>query len=314
VDYTGLDYAYTPPSYNFGGDFGGSFNAPVLPDYSFDLTGPMPSFNMPAMPSFDMTSPMGGGMPGYGAYGSPGGMPGIESMIPHNQLSPVAALPPQQPPQPQGGFGGLFGDMTLKDWIKMGGAGAALIPALIGAFQGPQQGVTSTTRTQTPTAPPMGPYEIQALKAAMLGTQAADPRLIEQSFQPQLGSLLQQAIEQARQAGFHTNPLESPVAERIMSQGLADLQGQMAAAKLGQMNYASTLGSNTALGLGANRVKGMGGTTTAQTTGTTPNYWSSLGTGLTNILGSLGGGMGTLKPATYQQPQQQQGLTMSGYR
>lgn len=312
MDYTGLEYSYAPPSYDFNAPTF-DFSSAQVPDFSFNF-GQVPSYTPP---SFDLMSPMAGG---YGTPSYTGPIPGLnEGMVSHNYQGAMAPPPgPAQMQQQPQGLGGMFGSLGLADWLKIAGAGAPLLAGLVGAFQGPQQGVTGHTVTQRPAAPPMSPYEQQALQAALLGTKAADPRLIEQAFQPQLGSLLQQAIEQARAAGFHTNPLESPVAERIMGQGLADLQGQMAAAKLSQGQYASTLGRGIAGDLAKTRGSDfIGGNTTSTTYGNQPSYWSSLSKDLGGLLGSLGGAMGTLRPSSYQQQPSagtQQGVSLSGYR
>lgn len=60
-------------------------------------------------------------------------------------------------------------------------------------------------------------------------------RLIEQAFQPQLGNIATQAIEAARQRGFAGGAelLNQAPAGALAGPALADLQGQMAQAKLG---------------------------------------------------------------------------------
>lgn len=60
-------------------------------------------------------------------------------------------------------------------------------------------------------------------------------RLIEQSFQPQMGNIATQAIEAARQRGFAGGAelLNQAPAGALAGPALADLQGQMAQAKLG---------------------------------------------------------------------------------
>lgn len=296
------------PSFNFGGggfDFGGfsptldfgGFNAPSFaptPDFGSMTQMAAPSFGQPA-PAFN------------------------EALIPHNLLAPSATLPPQQP-QNQGMLGGLFGHQPSG--LELGLLATGLLPLLMGsagAFQNqrpseqrmmqPQQ--TTTTRP-VPTAAQadiqrgQGTAEQTALLNALLGTSSPilNPALVEQAFQPQLGSLTQQAIESAQQAGFHTSPLESPVAQRIMSQGLADLQGQIAAAKLGQQQFASNLGANLFGQLqggrlqqaGTNQLQTGGGSTVSQLGGPSPLFGSAQQ--LSQLLGQFGQGLAAFQPRT----------------
>jgi len=58
---------------------------------------------------------------------------------------------------------------------------------------------------------------------------------VEQAFQPQMGDLYTQAAQQGAARGFHDSPATSPPGGAILGPGLANLQGQMAQAKLGLM-------------------------------------------------------------------------------
>jgi hypothetical protein len=75
---------------------------------------------------------------------------------------------------------------------------------------------------------------LQALQSGQ-GLPPGYNQLIEQAFQPQMGSLYDQAVNAGRTRGFYDSPATAPPGGAILGPGLADLQGQMAQAKLGMM-------------------------------------------------------------------------------
>ena len=313
------------PDLNIGGG-GASFQMPSFDMPSFDFSTPQfdfggfsPSLDLGGFnaPSFNTPS---FGAPGIGMTQAmpPTVMPPVVSQapafnemgIPHNYLSRQAALPPAQAPQGQQGMlTQLFGRNPTG--MEIGMLGLGLLPLLmgtVGAFgnERPRVEQAMQPQTTTRTAAPAGLPENTALLNALLGTFSPilDPTLVEQAFEPQLGSLAQQSIQAAQERGFHTSPLESPVAQRMMSQGLSDLQGQIAAAKLAQQQFASNLGANLfgqlqggRLGLAGTTQTG-GGSTTSQLGGPSPLFGSAQQ--LASILGALGQGVSAFRPQ--QQP------------
>ena len=218
-------------------DFGGGFSlfGGDTPDFgtSFDFGGGgsdlMSQFDLGVSPSFD-TNLMGGGdissLYSGGAMGSP-------------QM--------QQPQTPQGG--GL-GSM-LPGLLGLGGGLASIGGTLAGGGMGPKPvmgvpqkaalnqayGANQQLGQFAQGQSPLQQMQMSLLQALQSG-QGLPPgyqKLIEQAFQPQMGSLYDQATQAGRARGFYDSPATAPPGGAILGPGLADLQGQMAQAKLGLM-------------------------------------------------------------------------------
>jgi hypothetical protein len=292
---------------DFGGGTGGTdFSAPT--DYgSFDTS------------SYDL----GGGS--FDTSGINGGMTGFSPQLqdPSAGMGMGSAAPGAGPNQ-----GSPFGGLGLQGLLGLGGAGASLIGALMGG------GVTGTAQPQMGTAQKalgnqasnllqqgplsqfaqgQNPLQMQqaSLLQALAGGQGLPPgyqQLIEQAFQPQLGSLYQQAAQQGQQRGFYDAPATSPAGGAVLGPGLADLQGQMAQAKLQMMMSMP--------GVFQPAINSQGGFAQGQAQGTTNlfsqypygqqntgNLPQQVGQGVGNMLLGIGGAMGGQAPQTPQNPQ-----------
>ena len=187
----------------------------ILPDSNY----PLPSFDPRlAIPSGGLLDPSRGGAP-VGAGNAQSNQPGVWGSLPI--WAQLAML----------GLGGaglagagqqLFGGAPTSRTTTSSPYASTLLNAYLG-----QQGV-------------MAPFQNQLYGqgAGLLGSLATGQfppgfeRLIEQAFQPQMGDLYSQATEQGRRRGFYDAPATSPPGGAILGPGLANLQGQMAQAKL----------------------------------------------------------------------------------
>lgn len=129
--------------------------------------------------------------------------------------------------------------------LALGLGGTAV--GIIGLIQKMMQGDAASRIKVTRMYNEGTPEEKAAITAALQGMQQMaqsptgginplDPAvsaMVEQAFQPQMQGIAAQGIEAGRRAGFHDNPLTSPGGAALAGPALAQLQGQMAAAKLG---------------------------------------------------------------------------------
>lgn len=219
-DYAGFDLggAYQPQMqqpFSLGGGMGGGLDANFLNQFS-----------QPQQPM----SPMGG-MQGGGQFSLP-------------------QAQPQQQGAPQQGAagGGLMG--MIPNLLGAGGSLASVIGQLAGGGQSANkqntlnnagQGALNSANSQNSLGAqgqlPLQQMQMSLLQALQSG-QGLPPgyqQLIEQAFQPQMGDLYTQAAQQGQARGFHDAPATSPPGGAILGPGLANLQGQMAQAKLGLM-------------------------------------------------------------------------------
>lgn len=247
--------------YDFGNEFAPAFDTswlssyvapPPMPAYTgtSDVLGsrgmytpggmadPSATFNAGQMadPSASIASAGGGGISGYLSSLFGGGGTGVGGGS-------------------VGGVGGGVGGGGTNPLI--GGLLGALGPAasLIGALA--SGGVTGTSQPKIPTnamaqlnaganalspfatgASPLQQQQASLLNAIASGQGLAQPyaQAIERAFEPQLGSLYEQATNAGRARGFYDAPATSPAGGAVLGPGLANLQGQIAAAKIAQMN------------------------------------------------------------------------------
>jgi hypothetical protein len=130
-----------------------------------------------------------------------------------------------------GGVAGLIGTLA-------GGGTKQTTQPTLGTAQ--QAQINSANAMLSPGA--SGQLPLQQMQMSLLqalasgqGLPAGYQQLVEQAFEPKLGSLYEQATRAGRARGFHDAPGTSPAGGAVLGPGLADLQGQMAAAKLGLM-------------------------------------------------------------------------------
>ena len=237
-DWGDLGGGWDAGDYGGGNDYFGGFN---FDSPSMDFPVPMsPEFGFSAMGN-PMATFAGGGA---GAFG--GSSPFMQPQAPPQQQM-------QQAPQQAGANWGSL--LTPQSLLGLGGG----IAGLAGALAGGGKGVTNTPQmsreqravgTQTGAAlDQMGQFsqgqsplqqQQMSLLSALASGQGLPPgyaALVEQAFQPQMGSITQQAIESARRRGFAGGAelLNQGPGGAIAGPALADLQGQMAQAKLGLM-------------------------------------------------------------------------------
>jgi hypothetical protein len=236
-----------------------------LDDYGFD-SGGYSLWN--DTPDYGSSWDIGGGYdaPSYN-FGGGGGGGGLDSSWLNSYIQPQPMAPQPMAPssggyslgappmQPQAPAAPIAGASQANPWIGglMGSLGpmAGLIGALVNQGQGPTSGPKPTTAQkaameqgnvmaqqgasgQLP-AQQMQMSLLQALASGQ-GLPAGYSQLVEQAFQPQMGDLYTQAAKAGRQRGFHDAPGTSPPGGAILGPGLANLQGQMASAKLGLMH------------------------------------------------------------------------------
>lgn len=303
----------------------GSGNWGDSPNYQDDASAwSLPSFTSEA-PTFNMAPAVD---PGLGFSGFPMQLAGNSFM--GTQPIPQVNSAPQF--NMNGGGGGGYQApqsfmqqmLTPQSLLGFGGLAAGLAGTLAGGGKGPSQTPQMSMEQrnaahQTDTAlhqlnpfvqgtSPLQQQQMSLLQALASG-QGLPPgyaALVEQAFQPQMGSITQQAIESARRRGFAGGAelLNQGPGGAIAGPALADLQGQMAQAKLGLMQSLPGLYNQPIATQGnfANQqVAGYNNLFRGYPTGTqtsqplAPQIGQAVGQGLT--------GMGT---ALGQQQQQQQ--------
>ncbi len=248
------------PDYGSSWDFGGRF-APA-----FDTSWLSSYVAPPPMPAYTGTSDVLGSR---GMY-TPGSMADPSATFNAGQMAdPSASIA-----SAGGGgiseylsslFGGGGGGTGVGGGSVGGGGTNPLIGGLLGAL-GPavgligtlaSGGVIGTSQPKIPTnamaqlnaganalspfatgASPLQQQQASLLNAIASGQGLAQPyaQAIERAFEPQLGSLYEQATNAGRARGFYDAPATSPAGGAVLGPGLANLQGQIAAAKIAQMN------------------------------------------------------------------------------
>ena len=219
-------------------NLGGQTNAPSWSE-PFSLGGPgyNSGFDTSWLNAYTQPQPQ---MGTQGPLGIPQGGPSLQQQ------------PPAQPSAP--GAPGAA-NAGASPWLAAGlgalGPIAGLVGTLASGGQGPTSGVKPNTAQQANMnrgnlmleQGAMGSLPAQQMQMSLLqalasgqGLPAGYQQLIEQSFQPQMGSLYEQAVRAGRSRGFHDAPAQSPAGGAILGRGLSDLQGQMAAAKIGMMH------------------------------------------------------------------------------
>lgn len=284
------------------------YQVPVSADWqipTFDSIAP--TYNFPPAYSPDL----GGGYTGMPLMG------GLSFSQPQQQSGGYSNFAPQQQPMPQQNTGFLQSLLTPQSLLGLGGMVSGLVGTLAGGGKGqatsPQMSMAQRNAgTQTDTAlhqlnpfvtgqSPLQQQQMSLLNALASG-QGLPPgyaQLVEQAFQPQMGSIVQQAIESARRRGFAGGAelLNSGPGGAIAGPMLADLQGQMAQAKLGLMQSLPGLyNTPTAIqgGFAGQQAQGYNnlmrsyptGTQTSQPLG--PQIGQAIGQGLTGIGSALG--------------------------
>jgi hypothetical protein len=175
---------------------------------------------------------------------APAMQPSMQPQVPQQTYSLGAQPTAQQQPVGQANpwIGGLLGAI---------GPLAGLAGTLAAGGRGPSSGPDPTTAQKAfmeqgqalGQQGAMGQLPAQQMQMSLLqalasgqGLPAGYSQLVEQAFQPQMGDLYSQAAKQGRARGFHDAPATSPPGGAILGPGLANMQGQMAAAKLGLMH------------------------------------------------------------------------------
>lgn len=236
-DYGG-DYGYSDGGY---GDYGNNYASTPYDDYSYSYG----SYD-PGAYAFDTEAPsplagIAGGV-GMGGYTDPetgqvygGGSGGMSSGL--------------GAPGAQGLFGGgtMGGLNTLQGILGLGGGLAGLIGTLAGGGNGgainPVLGtaqkaqINQANQALQPGA--MGQLPLQQQQAGMLQALAQGQippqmaQLVANAYDPMYQDAATRSVNAARTAGFHDNPLSSPVGGAIMGPAAAQLQGQQANTLLG---------------------------------------------------------------------------------
>ena len=240
---------------DWASDFGGGSDYFDMP--SFDTQAEFPTFGNDLMSQFDVpyvdtfdpymgatwindylspevtgsvnttqTFPTSPGGYSQGSLGAPG----------------ASIVAPQQPD-----WGSLLSPAGL---LGIGGGLAGLIGTIAGGGVTGRSGVQPTTAQKaamqqgqsmlSPFATGTSPLQQQQqslLAAIMSGQGLAQPyaQAVERAYQPQLGDLYSQAVEQGRRSGFYDSPATAPPGGAILGPGLAQLQGQIARDKLNLM-------------------------------------------------------------------------------
>jgi hypothetical protein len=157
----------------------------------------------------------------------------------------------QQPMNTGGGWGSLMsnpqnllgfagGIAGLAGALSGGGVQRTQTPQLdsrqkaqFGAAQQANQGLQPFAQGMTPLQ-----KQQQQLLAAITSGKGLDQgyaKAVEGAFEPQMGNLYEQATQAGRKRGFHDAPATSPAGGNVLGPGLADLQGQIAQAKINMM-------------------------------------------------------------------------------
>lgn len=292
---------------SFSSDFGGGYvddaSAWSMPSFSFDA----PSMDFP-VPTSLMQGTIAGGYPAV--PGTMGSAPMGGGMTPNPQMG-----------APQQGWGQL---MQPGNILGLLGGLAGLGGVLAGGGKGPtttpqmsmeQRNVGHQTDTALHQLNPFvqGQSPLQQMQMSLLQALASGQglppgyaQLVEQAFQPQMGNIATQAIESARRRGFAGGAelLQQGPAGAIAGPMLADLQGQMAQAKLGLMQSLPGLYNqpiNQQMGAAANQVQGYNNLMRSYPSGQTQSQPMA-----PQIGGMIGSGLQGLGQGMQQQQNQKQ--------
>lgn len=210
-------------------DSGQSFDIPVFDTPSYDFGGfnsnldtgflnQQPNFNFANQPMGAGIQPgMGGGTGGYGS-------PSWSQVMSNPQT--ILGL--------GGGIAGLIGAITGGGVQQQ--RSQKLSTPQKAQYEGAQKaagGINQFAKGNTP----LQQQQMQLLQAIAGGQGLAQPyaQAVEQAFEPQMGSLYEQATAAGRKRGFHDAPATSPAGGAVLGPGLSNLQGQIAQAKLAMM-------------------------------------------------------------------------------
>lgn len=301
-------------------DFGGGASDP---GFNMDLgSWSQPDYADFAPPTFNTGTP-----DVLGSQGMYQNSPGPEDM--YQQAGSANGL--------MGGLGNFLSDpKNLQGLLGTGGSLASIIGALVQGGKGATTQPTVNNRAQGSMdsansqlgAGAAGNLPLQQMQMSLLQALASGQglppgyaQLIEQAFQPQMGDLYSQAAKQGQTRGFHDAPATSPPGGAILGPGLANIQGQMAAAKLGLMQslpgmFQNPINSQIGAQQGAatnlmNTARtGMGQTTTTPIAGQIGN---AIGSGLQG-LGQSFGPQDTFQQALQQLQKSGMGISLSGAR
>lgn len=277
----------------FGGGGYDDTSAWSLPSFSWDA----PSMDLPVPVSPEMMPQT------YGIDAPMQAMAGAQGGGYAPQMGAPGAQAPQgfgnQMLQPQNLLGLLGGFAGLAGTLAGGGKQQTITPNL-----SPQQKQTGALAEQSlgqmnqfaQGTSPLQQMQMSLLQALASG-QGLPPgyaQLVEQAFQPQMGNIATQAIESARRRGFAGGAelLQQGPAGAIAGPMLADLQGQMAQAKLGLMQslpqqYNQPIATQAASA--GNQAQGYGNLFRSYPTGQTqsvplgPQIGQAIGQGLTGL-------------------------------
>ncbi len=222
-----------------GGDLGdlSNYNEIPLDDYSFSYGSIDPSAY-----AFDYSAP------------SPlGGIDGGGSFAHYGQADPetgqVYNAAPMTAPGAQGLFGGspMGGLNTLQGMLGLGAGLSGLVGTLVGGGNrqttspvlGTAQKAQIDQANQALQPGAQGLLPLQQMQASLLQALASGQippqmaQLVAKAYDPMYQDAATRSVNAARQAGFHDNPLSSPVGGAVMGPAAAQLQGQQANTLLG---------------------------------------------------------------------------------
>lgn len=250
--HSGGDYSFsafdTPSSYDYSPSY--SFNNDWLAPYA----APAPTYDYaPGGYDYSSWAPANDIQSGTGLQydavnnswiNSAGGQVGGSQPYSQGAIGAPGAATPLA--QPQGGdwLSQLLRPQTL---LGLGGGLASLIGTLSAGGQTGSSGPKPTTAQKAAIeqgnlmaalgAQGQLPAQLQqaSLLQAIMSGQGLNQNYaqsVERAFDPALGDLYTRAAQQGRRRGFHDAPATSPPGGAILGPGLADIQGQQAAAKL----------------------------------------------------------------------------------
>jgi len=313
------DFSFLDANMGGGGDdyFADDASGWSLPSYNFDsatsnIAPAVDPMLMGGYSGFNMGLP-GNSFMGMGAQAIPQVNSAPQFNMNGGGIAPGAQAPSfaQQMMSPQSllGFGGLAAG--LAGALAGGGRGGSVTPQMSMEQRNVGHQTDTALHQLNPFVQGTSPLQQQqmSLLQALASGQGLPPgyaQLVEQAFQPQMGSITQQAIESARRRGFAGGAelLNQGPGGAIAGPALADLQGQMAQAKLGLMQSLPGLYNQpiqTQGNFATQQVAGYNNLMRGYPTGQTqsqplgPQIGQAIGQGLTGIGSAMG-----------QQSQQQQ--------
>jgi hypothetical protein len=288
-------------NWNFGSEptfnFGDSFSSKFMPDYFSE-------------PNYQFAQQPIGGAGAYGGFGGGIGQPG--SFMGGFQSPQQGFNWGSFMTNPQNLLGLLGGISGLAGTLAGGGNRGTETPKLddrakaqFGAAQNANAGLQPFAQGMTPLQ-----KQQQQLLAAITSGKGLDQgyaKAIEGAFEPQMGNLYEQASAAGRKRGFHDAPATSPAGGAILGPGLADLQGQMAQAKINMMLGLPALFQNpinSQIGAAQGFANSQGNLFQSYPKGVQASapLGPQIGTDIAGFLGGVGAGIGQ------QQNQQQQNL------